>query len=196
MCVWVHLLIDCFLCIFFIYTTILCFWETHCTLVIYNSKLNDCSFTQCIFNSLQSGVLTELFWLLHGWCHLKLMPSSHRFWAHRATMHQFTVLFKATYRGCMCVAIKCHQHFWQNERDLLGATATTQGWNRGDIFLPLLPNCRYIYIYIYIHRHDWIHWHCQWQDHFWHMYMQREEMRRAQLSKKYQMLKNGQSVSF
>ena len=29
-----------------------------------------------------------------------------------------------------CLAVTCHLHFWQNDRDLLRATAVAQGWNR------------------------------------------------------------------
>ena len=28
-----------------------------------------------------------------------------------------------------CLAVACHLHFWQNDRDLLRATAVTRGWN-------------------------------------------------------------------
>ena len=28
------------------------------------------------------------------------------------------------------LAVTCHLHFWQNDRDLLCATAVTRGWNR------------------------------------------------------------------
>ena len=28
-----------------------------------------------------------------------------------------------------CLAVTCHLHFWQNDRDLLRATAITRGWN-------------------------------------------------------------------
>ena len=28
-----------------------------------------------------------------------------------------------------CLAVTCHQHFWQNGRGLLRATAVTRGWN-------------------------------------------------------------------
>ena len=28
-----------------------------------------------------------------------------------------------------CLAVTCHLHFWQNDRDLLRATAVTWGWN-------------------------------------------------------------------
>ena len=29
-----------------------------------------------------------------------------------------------------CLAVTCHRHFWQNDRDLLRATAVTQGMQR------------------------------------------------------------------
>ena len=29
-----------------------------------------------------------------------------------------------------CLAVTCHQHFWQNDWDLLCATAVTREWNR------------------------------------------------------------------
>ena len=28
-----------------------------------------------------------------------------------------------------CLAVTCHLHFWQTDRDLLRATAVTRGWN-------------------------------------------------------------------
>ena len=28
-----------------------------------------------------------------------------------------------------CLAVTCHLHLWQNERDLLRGTAVTRGWN-------------------------------------------------------------------
>ena len=28
-----------------------------------------------------------------------------------------------------CLAVTCHLHFWQNDLDLLRATAVTRGWN-------------------------------------------------------------------
>ena len=30
----------------------------------------------------------------------------------------------------VCLAVICHLHFWQNDRDLLCATVVTRGWNR------------------------------------------------------------------
>ena len=37
-------------------------------------------------------------------------------------------------QGCthmvhVCLAVTCHLHFWQNDQDLLCATAVTWGWN-------------------------------------------------------------------
>ena len=29
----------------------------------------------------------------------------------------------------VCLVVTCHVHFWQNDRDLLRATAATRGWN-------------------------------------------------------------------
>ena len=28
-----------------------------------------------------------------------------------------------------CLAVTCHLHFWQNDRDFLRATVVTRGWN-------------------------------------------------------------------
>ena len=30
----------------------------------------------------------------------------------------------------VCLAVTCHLHFWQNDQDLLHATAVTWRWNR------------------------------------------------------------------
>ena len=31
--------------------------------------------------------------------------------------------------ACLCLAVTCRLHFWQNDRGLLRATAVTRGWN-------------------------------------------------------------------
>ena len=73
----------------------------------------------------RSGVLTAL---TYGWCHIKLQPSRpflcttynhapyHFMQSHIRKVHAWLA---ATY----------HLHFWQNDRDLLRATAVTPGWN-------------------------------------------------------------------
>ena len=62
----------------------------------------------------------------HGWCHIKLLPSRRKFCVHHTTMHHVTSC-KATYVMCVCLAVTCHLHFWQNDRDLSRATAVTDG---------------------------------------------------------------------
>ena len=47
-----------------------------------------------------------------------------------------------------CLAVTCHLHFWQNDRDFLRATVVTRGWNgyrnksqhRKSIFEPVWPS--------------------------------------------------------
>ena len=81
-----------------------------------------------IFNIHRSG---STVWLLHGCCHVKLLPSRRKFCVHHSTMHQFTVSFhsKPRRRGEYFLAATCHLHFWRNDQDLLRATAVTRGWN-------------------------------------------------------------------
>ena len=67
----------------------------------------------------------------HGWCHVKLLPSSRRkSCVHHTTMHHVTsckaTLIRKVYA---CSAVTCHLHFWQNDLDLLRATVVTRGWN-------------------------------------------------------------------
>ena len=74
----------------------------------------------------QSGVLTALAWLVphetaaisaqvpcapynHALCHF-MQSHIHKMYA--------------------CLAVTCHLHFWQNDRDVLHATVVTRGWNR------------------------------------------------------------------
>ena len=73
---------------------------------------------------------TEVVYLQpwHGWCHMKLLPSrrvlctpyNHAPWhfmqSHIRKVHAY-------------LAVTCHPHFWQNDRDFLRATAVTRGWN-------------------------------------------------------------------
>ena len=41
-----------------------------------------------------------------------------------------------------CLAISCHLRFWQNDRDLLRATAVTRGWNGYRNCMASLLQCR------------------------------------------------------
>ena len=63
--------------------------------------------------------------MLHGWCHVKCC----RFGASSVyTIQPYTRLqchFIQSHIGKVyaCLAVTCHLHFWQNDRDLLRATA-------------------------------------------------------------------------
>ena len=74
-------------------------------------------------------------WLC-GWCHMKLLPSQPTFCVHHTTMRQFSHFIWSNICSVhVCSAVTCHLHFWQNDWDLLCATAVTQGqngyWNKG-----------------------------------------------------------------
>ena len=45
---------------------------------------------------------------------------------HHAPCHFMQSHIRKVYA---CLAVTCHLHFWQNDRDLLRATAVTRGWN-------------------------------------------------------------------
>ena len=74
----------------------------------------------------QSGVLTALAWLVpHETAAISAQvlctPYNH------APCHFMQSHIHKVYA---CLAVTCHLHFWQNDRDLLCATAVTRGWNR------------------------------------------------------------------
>ena len=64
----------------------------------------------------------------HGWCHMKLLPSRRVLCTpyNHAPCH-YTQSHIRKVHACLVVA--CHPHFWQNDLDLLRATAVTRGWN-------------------------------------------------------------------
>ena len=80
----------------------------------------------CIFNYIHhsaSGLDNSAVWLLHGWCHMKLLPS------HHTTMHPFRVsLHLKPHAGFIHGhGVTCHLHFLQNDQDLLHAIAIPVG---------------------------------------------------------------------
>ena len=73
----------------------------------------------------RSGVLTALAWLVpHETAAVSAQvlctPYNH------ALCHFMQSYIRKVYA---CLAVTCHLHFWQNDRDLLRATAVTRGWN-------------------------------------------------------------------
>ena len=78
-----------------------------------------------VLNIHQSGVLTALAWLVpHETAAISAQvlctPYNH------APCHFKQSHIRKVYA---CLAVTCHLHFWQNDWDLLRATAVTQGWN-------------------------------------------------------------------
>ena len=63
----------------------------------------------------------------HGWCHVKLLPSWHILCTpyNHAPRHFIQSYIHKVHAH---LAVTCHLHFWQNDLDLLHATAVTQGW--------------------------------------------------------------------
>ena len=64
----------------------------------------------------------------HAWCHMNLLPSRRVLCTpyNHAPCHFMQSHIRKVYA---CLAVICHLHFWQNDRDLLRATAVTRGWN-------------------------------------------------------------------
>ena len=74
-------------------------------------------------------ISTEVVYLQrwHGWCHMNLQLSRHKSCVHHAPCHFMQSHIHKVYAY---LAVTCHLHFWQNDQDLLCATAVTRGWNR------------------------------------------------------------------
>ena len=104
--------------------------QTHCArLWFYTSdKLFIARFYVFFFflvNIHRSGVLTALAWLVpHETAAISAQvlctPYNH------APCHFMQSHIRKVYA---CLAVTCHLHFWQNDQDLLRATALTRGWN-------------------------------------------------------------------
>ena len=92
--------------------------------------MRDHSFTQRSLTIHRSGHMQRCF--VVTW--LKLSGSAAVSANVLCTPHNYApvysvTLLEATYIGCMCLAVTCHLHVWQNDRDLLHVAAATQRWN-------------------------------------------------------------------
>ena len=97
--------------------------QTHCARMWF--YMSDLLFIARFLNIHQSGVLTALAGLVpHETAAVSAKvlctPYNH------APCHIMQSHIRKVYA---CLAVTCHLHFWQNDRDLLHATAATQGWN-------------------------------------------------------------------
>ena len=64
--------------------------QAHCTFVRCDSKWATVAFYSMLEYP-PKWCIYSAFWLLHGWCHVKLLPFQCMFCVHHTTMHQFTV---------------------------------------------------------------------------------------------------------
>ena len=83
------------------------------------------SFIARFFNIHRSGVLTALAWLVpHETAAVSAQVLCTPY--NNAPCHFMQSHIRKVYA---CLAVTCHLHFWQNNRDLLRAAAVTRGWN-------------------------------------------------------------------
>ena len=79
--------------------------QTHCALVSCDFKMSDCSFFIARIEYPPKWWNYNAVWLLHGWCHAKLLPSR-RVLCTPYNVHYVTSLHgKATYVGCVVSAV-------------------------------------------------------------------------------------------
>ena len=139
-----HFLESAFQCLsmhMFLGTNIDVFWKGMCVCVFCSASLKltfeifnivfleeiKCPVAYSVFlNIHQSGLQCTAVWLLHGRCHMKVLPSRHVLCTpyshapcHVTSCHVCRVL--------ACLPLTCHLHFWQNDQDLLHATAVNTG---------------------------------------------------------------------
>ena len=82
----------------------------------------------CMKYALCLDIMLSMMMMMMSWC----LMSSDVIWHIRDKLWPMPKhgSIKSTYIRCMRVlAVTCHLHFWQNDRDFLRATVVTRGWN-------------------------------------------------------------------
>ena len=76
-------------------------------------------------------MICSLYEFTLGWCHVKCccFGASSVYTIQPCTRLECHFIQSHMGRVYACLAVTCHLHFWQNDRDLLRATAVTRGWN-------------------------------------------------------------------
>ena len=99
--------------------------QTHCAYwhVILNEWLY--VFIVRIINIHGSGALIALF----GCCKCCRFGAGSVYTIEPCTRLQCHFIQSHIGRVYVCLGVTCHLHFWQNDRDLVRATAVTRGWN-------------------------------------------------------------------
>ena len=106
----------------FLNSPILCFWADLLHSCLMWLRMTDRSFTQHIFYIHTSGVLTALFG-----SYMASATSAHALCTPYNSLQFYSK--PHAHGACACLAVTCHLHFWQNNQDLVLATAVTWGWN-------------------------------------------------------------------
>ena len=97
--------------------------QTHCARMWFYMKW--LAFYSAFLNVHRSGVLTALAWLVpHETAAVSAQVLCTPY--NRTPCHFMQSHIRKVYA---CLGVTCHLHFWQNDRDLLRATAVTRGWN-------------------------------------------------------------------
>ena len=97
--------------------------QTHCARLWFYTS--DKLFIARFLNIHRSGVLTALAWLVpHETASISAQVLCTLY--NHAPCHFMQSHIRKVYA---CLAVTCHLRFWQNDRDLLRATAVTRGWN-------------------------------------------------------------------
>ena len=104
--------------------------QTHCAHVARDSKWVTVAF-YCAYYCPWKWCTGSALWLLHGRCHVKCcrLGASSLCTIQPCTSLQCHFIESHIGRVYVCLGVTCHLHFWQNDRDLLCATAVTRGWN-------------------------------------------------------------------
>ena len=92
------------------------------------------AFYSAFLNIHQSGVLKALAWLVPHETAAISARSVYTIQPCIMSLHAKATGVRYVYA---CLAVNCHMHFWQNDRDRLRATAVTRGrnWYRNNPFL-------------------------------------------------------------
>ena len=94
--------------------------QTHCARLWF--YMSDKLFIARFLNIHRSGVLTALPWLVP---HETAAISARSVY----TIQPCHFMQSHIRKVCVCLAVTCHLHFWQNDWGLSRATVVTWGWN-------------------------------------------------------------------
>ena len=117
-------------------------------------------FCVCVFNIhyLLKRCMDSVIWLLHSWCHMKLLLSQCVFWKHHTTMRQFTMALNSkpcNYVQYMCVKPSAFLAKWPGCCTCYcGNTESTQKVDPGEEHSPAAQTCWDSNLHPFNHKFD------------------------------------------